>query len=47
LVEIPGGEPARSTVRVDGRKAYADAFIFGPDGKPAVEATAMFIMPLR
>ncbi|MCW2883346.1 MAG: hypothetical protein QOE54_4946 [Streptosporangiaceae bacterium] len=35
------------TVRVDGRKTYADAFIAGPDGKPTVEATAMFIMPLR
>jgi uncharacterized protein (TIGR00369 family) len=34
-------------IRVDGRKTYVDALIFGPDGKPTIEASAMFIMPLR
>ncbi|MFI6521176.1 hotdog domain-containing protein [Spirillospora sp. NPDC050679] len=33
--------------RVEGRKTYAEAAIAGPDGRTTVEATAMFIMPLR
>ncbi|MGI8336510.1 PaaI family thioesterase [Actinomadura scrupuli] len=46
----PHGVPLTAearTVRVDGRKTYVDAVIFGPDGKPTVEATAMFILPQR
>lgn len=35
------------TVRVDGRKTYVDGWIAGPDGKRTVEATAMFVRPLR
>jgi acyl-coenzyme A thioesterase PaaI-like protein len=43
---VPLAAEAR-TVRVEGRKTYVDAVISGPDGKPTVEATAMFIMPQR
>jgi uncharacterized protein (TIGR00369 family) len=34
-------------VRAEGRKTFAEARITGPDGKVTVEATALFVMPLR
>ncbi|MCW2915387.1 MAG: thioesterase superfamily protein [Actinomycetia bacterium] len=43
---VPLTAEAKAT-RVDGRKTYVDAFVFGPDGKPTIEASAMFIMPIR
>lgn len=33
------------TVRVDGRKAFVESRIIGPDGRNTAEATAVFIMP--
>jgi uncharacterized protein (TIGR00369 family) len=33
--------------RVEGRRTFAEARILGPDGRVTVEATAMFVMPLR
>jgi uncharacterized protein (TIGR00369 family) len=50
LRPTPYGAPLTAearTVRVDGRKTYVNAFIVGPEGKPTVEATAMFITPLH
>lgn len=34
-------------VRSEGRKTFVDGRITGPDGRPTVEASAMFILPLR
>ncbi|MBO2446800.1 PaaI family thioesterase [Actinomadura barringtoniae] len=33
--------------RSEGRRTFADARILGPDGQVTVEATAMFVMPMR
>lgn len=44
----PHGVPLTAearTARAEGRKTFVDAWIAGPDGKPTVEATAMFILP--
>jgi len=35
------------TDRVEGRKTFVEARIFGADGRSTVEATAMFMMPTR
>ncbi|WP_083983246.1 PaaI family thioesterase [Actinomadura hibisca] len=46
----PHGVPltaAAKVTRVEGRKTFAEAAITGPDGRTTVEATAMFVMPLR
>ncbi|MFC5752805.1 PaaI family thioesterase [Actinomadura rugatobispora] len=34
-----------AATRAEGRKCWVDGRIIGPDGKPTVEATAMFITP--
>ncbi|KAB2341810.1 PaaI family thioesterase [Actinomadura rudentiformis] len=46
----PHGVPLVAEAKVDrteGRKTFVDARIIGPDGRTTVEATAMFVMPLR
>jgi acyl-coenzyme A thioesterase PaaI-like protein len=43
---VPLVAEARAT-RVEGRKTFVDATITNPQGQVTIEATAMFIMPLR